>query len=56
MFGFNLVSEVTSCDKYKYDIIAETDGILAMLPLGEIKTESRKNPQATYRILYLAAK
>lgn len=37
--------------KHKYDIIAETDGIIAMLPFGEIKSESRKNPQIVSYIL-----
>ena len=40
------VSEMTTQNKAKYDIIAETDGIIAVLPLGEIKVESRRQPQA----------
>ena len=38
------VSEMTTQDKNKYDIIADTDGIIAILPFGEIKSESRKYP------------
>ncbi len=47
MIGFMQLSEFISSkegSKHKYDIIAETDGIIAMLPFGEIKSESRKNP------------
>lgn len=44
MIGFMNVSEMTSQVSNKYDIIAETDGIIAILPFGEIKNESRKNP------------
>lgn len=47
MIGFMTLSElIVSKDnaKHKYDIIAETDGVLAVLPFGEVKSESRKNP------------
>lgn len=47
MIGFMCLSElVTSKEgaKHKYDIIAESDGIVAVLPFGEIKSESRKFP------------
>lgn len=37
MIGFMSVSELTMKDKHKYDIIAETDGLLAVLAFGEIK-------------------
>ncbi len=47
MIGFMLVSELNVKDtKHKYDIIAETDGVIAVFPFGEFKSESRKNPQA----------
>ncbi len=45
MTGFMNVSEMTSELKSQYDIVAETDGIIAVLPFGEIKAESRRNPQ-----------
>ena len=32
--------------KWKFEVFAETDGILAVLPFGEIKIEIRKNPKA----------
>eukprot|EP00347_Sterkiella_histriomuscorum_P003182 403365276 len=59
MIGFMQLSEMVNSKegaKHKYDIIAETDGILAVLPFGEIKSESRKFPQACYRIMELAAR
>ncbi|CDW84841.1 UNKNOWN [Stylonychia lemnae] len=59
MIGFMCVSELQVArdnTKHKYDIIAETDGILACLPFGEIKSESRKYPQVCFKILQIAAK
>lgn len=29
-------------DKWKYDIYAETDGLMAVLPYGEVKVEIRR--------------
>ena len=31
--------------KWKFDVYAEQDGIIAILPFGEIKIEIRKNPK-----------
>ena len=48
MIGFMCLSELVvskESAKHKYDIMAESDGILAVLPFGEIKSESRKFPQ-----------
>ena len=56
MIGFMAVSELTAVMKHKYDVIAESDGIIALIPFGEIKSESRKNPIACYRALELASK
>ena len=36
--------------------MAHTDGILAVLPYGDIKIEIRSNPKGTYKILELAAR
>lgn len=49
-------SELTNSDAQKYDIIAETEGMIACLPYGEIKSESRKFPHACYLVMELAAK
>lgn len=56
MIGFMSVSELSASTRHKYDVIAETDGIMAVLPFGEIKSESRRNPAACYRVLELATK
>jgi CRP-like cAMP-binding protein len=56
MFGYMEISELSPGTRHKFDVIAESDGMIAVLPFGEIKTESRKNPIACYRILELAAK
>ncbi len=56
MFGYMEISEMSPSIRHKFDVIAETDGMIACLPFGEIKVESRKNPMACYRILELAAK
>jgi hypothetical protein len=45
-------SELTTNDKHKYDVIAEKDGYLACLPIGELKSEVRRNPQAVRINLY----
>ena len=37
--------------KWKFEVYAETDGILAVLPFGEIKIEIRKNPKAVSNII-----
>ena len=50
MFGYMEISELSPSTRHKFDVIAETDGMLACLPFGEIKFESRKSPQACYKI------
>ena len=50
------LSELSTVAKNKFDIIANTDGILAVLPYAEIKSEIRKNPHALYKILEIAAR
>jgi len=42
-------------EKWKYDLFAETDGLIALLPFGEVKLEIRKQPKAMYKILEIAA-
>ena len=50
------LSELSATTKHKFDVIAQTDGLIAILPYGEIKGESRKNPHACFKVLELAAK
>ena len=56
MLGFMAVSELSQATRHKFDVIADTDGILAVLPFGEIKSESRRNPLACFKALELASK
>jgi len=56
MLGFMSVSELSASTKHKYDVIAETDGIIALVAFGELKSETRKNPVACYKVLELATK
>jgi hypothetical protein len=48
MLGFMSISELTSSTKHKFDVIAETDGIIALVAFGELKSEVRKNPIGCY--------
>jgi len=50
------LSELSTSTKHKFDVIAQTDGLMAILPYGEIKAESRRNPYACFKVLELAAK
>ena len=56
MLGHMAVSELSTALRNRYDVIAETDGLIALIPFGEIKGESRKSPLSTYRVLELASK
>jgi hypothetical protein len=45
MFGFQNLAEQSGdfgTEKWKFDIFAETDGTMAILPYGEIKMEIRR--------------
>lgn len=42
MIGFMSLSEMTTQTKNKYDIVAETDGLIAVLILDEIKLKGGK--------------
>ena len=41
--------------KWKFDMYAESDGIMAMLPFGEVKVEMRRSAKAMYKIMEIAA-
>ena len=45
MIGAVNAAEFTSREKHLATVTAATDGILAVLPFGELKMEVRKNPQ-----------
>ena len=42
-------------EKWKFDVFAESDAIIGVLPYGEIKTEIRRQSSGMYRILEMAA-
>lgn len=42
-------------EKWKFDVWADTDGSIAILPFGEIKTEIRRQPKGMFKVLELAA-
>ena len=41
--------------KWSFDLYAHSNGMLAVLPFGELKTELRKQPRATSKLIELAA-
>ena len=45
MIGQMNAAEFTEREKHLATIKASTDGILAVIPFGELKTEVRKSPQ-----------
>jgi hypothetical protein len=58
MIGHQNLAEqngVFMSDIWKFDIYAETDGMMAMLPYGEVKVELRRQPKAMYRVIEIAA-
>jgi len=58
MFGFQNLTELSGTfqeEKWKFDIFAESDGILAVLPFGEIKQEIRRQSSAMFKVLEIAA-
>jgi len=44
MIGAMVLSDLTEQSKARYDIVAESEGLLAILPIGEIKLDLRKFP------------
>lgn len=61
MFGHQNLAEQTVAvytdekSKWKFDLIAESRGYLAILPFAEIKTEIRRNPKPLYKFLEIVA-
>jgi len=53
----NLAEQSGECmnETWKFDVLAETDGSIAVLPFGEIKTEIRRQPKGMFKVLELAA-
>lgn len=58
MFGQQNLAEQNGIfgeDKWKFSLTAETDGVMAVLPYGEVKLEIRRAPKAVYKVLEIAA-
>ena len=51
MIGHNFASEFTEKQEQLCTIKGKTDGIIAILPFGEIKLEIRKSPEAVSVLL-----
>ena len=45
----------TTQNKHLYTITTKTSGLIAVLPLGEVKSEIRKNPEAISKLMQVAA-
>lgn len=58
MIGFQNLTEMSGQfqeEQWKFDVFAETDTLLGVLPYGEIKVEIRRQPQGMLKLLQLAA-
>lgn len=58
MFGHQNLAEQNGPfgeDKWRFGLTAETDGVFAVLPYGEVKLEIRRAPKAIYKVLEIAA-
>lgn len=42
-------------EKWKFDVFAEVETTMAVLPYGEIKTEIRRQPSGMFKVLQLAS-
>mmetsp|Transcript_40686 Transcript_40686/g.62073 ORF Transcript_40686/g.62073 Transcript_40686/m.62073 type:complete len:81 (+) Transcript_40686:297-539(+) len=59
MFGHQNLAEQSGVfmqENWKFDIIAETDGVLGVFPFGEFKAEIRRQPKALLKITEIAAR
>ena len=48
MFGFQNLAEQSGAfmdETWKFDVMAETDGAMAIIPYGEVKAEIRRQPK-----------
>ena len=58
MLGFQNLAETSGTfmeENWKYDVFAETDAKVAVLPFGEIKNEIRRQSSGMFKIMELAA-
>ena len=58
MIGFQNLAEISGNfmeETWKYDIFAETEATVAILPYGEIKNEIRRQSSGMFKIMEIAA-
>lgn len=56
MTGHMLAADLAMNENHQTDLIAATDGLIAVLPLGELKAEIRRNPEAVFKVMQVASK
>ena len=56
MIGHMYVAEMTNRDLHIATIIASMDGMIAVLPLNEIKAEAKRSPEAVFKVNQLATR
>jgi hypothetical protein len=56
MFGHMFAADLSLRETHVATIIASMDGLIACLPLGEIKAELRRAPEAVFKTYQLASK
>ena len=56
MTGHMFLADMVQKDTHPTSLLAETDGVMACLPLGELKAEQRKSPEAVFMIMKVVAK
>lgn len=56
MIGHMVASDFTTKDVHLATIVASIDGIIAVLPFGELKAELRRAPEAVFKSFQMASK
>ena len=49
MIGHMVASDFTTKEEHLATIVASIDGIIAVLPFGELKAELRRAPEAVFK-------
>ena len=59
MLGHQNLSEqsgIFMTEQWRYDVVAEADGYLAIFPFGELKQEIRRQANGCMKVLEIAAR
>lgn len=56
MIGHMFAADMTTRDTHLATITASMDGMIAVLPFGDIKLEVRKSPEALFKTMMIASK